>query len=137
MFGHNPITSKYLLADGWQYADPSKKPWQDDRTLTISRGPLPPLPRMFRVTAIGAAAEKWPDCLGIFTRTERWWRGRQVYTNTQGMFLYHGLGDHGWVIGCTIGYAGALRGSLSACPVTTKEARTPCHTGLAQRGNQP
>ena len=101
----------------WQYWDSSKKSLQDDRMLTVSRGPLPPLPRLFKVTATGAAADKWPGCLGVFTRTQRWWAGRPVYTNFFG-FLHHGRHDNGWVIGDTLGYT-ALRGSRARdSPVT-------------------
>ena len=83
----------------WQYWDSSKKSLQDDRMLTVSRGPLPPLPRLFKVTATGAAADKWPGCLGVFTRTQRWWAGRPVYTNTQGRLLHRGSRDNGCEIG--------------------------------------
>ena len=81
----------------WQYWD-GKGSWQDDRTLTLSRGPLP-LPRLFTVTATGAAADKWPDYFGEFTRTQRWWWGRPVYTNTQGRLLHRGSRDNGCEIG--------------------------------------
>ena len=103
----NPRPSKSLPTSGWQYYD--GKSWHDDPTLTISPGPLPPLARQFTVTATGAAAE-WPSYLGVFTRTQRWWLGRPVYTNTQGQLLHHGLGDAGWMIGNALGYA-ALTGS--------------------------
>ena len=59
----NPIPSKSLPTSGWQYTD--GKSWHDDPTLTISPGPLPPLARQFTVTATGAAAESWPECLGL------------------------------------------------------------------------
>ena len=72
---YNPTPSKTLPTSGWRYAG---KTWPDDPSLTITPGPLPPLPRQFTVTATGAAAEEWPECLGVFTRTERWWAGRPV-----------------------------------------------------------
>ena len=117
---HNPIPCKVLdlhidnddwrQRQRWQYADPSKREtWQDDRTLIVSRGPLPPLPMMFNVTATGAAANA-RSFLGVFTRTQRWWNGRPVYSNTQGRVLHHG--DLGWDIGPAIGYS-LIRGSRS------------------------
>jgi len=103
----NPIPSKSLPTSGWQYGD--GKSWHDDPTLTISPGPLS-LARQYTVTATGAAAEEWPSYLGVFTRTQRWWRGRPVYTNTRGKLLHHGGGDAGWMIGGTLGRRG-LTGS--------------------------
>merc|ERR1711862_383007 len=52
----NPGPSRTIPTSGWQYSD--GKSYQDDPTLTITPGPLPPLARQFRVTATGAAAEK-------------------------------------------------------------------------------
>ena len=106
---HNPRPSKTPPSNGWQYADPTKEPWQGDLTLTVTSGPLPPLPRHFTVTATGAAAEEWPNYLGVFTRTQRWWKGRPVYARLEAL-LYHGGGDDGWVIAPILGYA-ALKGS--------------------------
>ena len=102
--------SKTLPTSGWQYADQNKNPWQEDLTLTVTPGPLPPLPRQFTVTATGAAAVKWPSYLGVFTRTQRWWNGMPVYVNTEGRLLHHGNNDSGWMIGDKLGYK-ALRGS--------------------------
>ena len=106
----NPTPSKTLPTSGWQYRDGDGKTWHDDPTLTVTPGPLPPLPRQFTVTVTGAAAEKWPSYLGVFTRSERWWRGRPVHTNTEGRLLHHGPTDYGWIIGPTLGMYG-LRGS--------------------------
>ena len=113
---HNPRPSKTLPTSGWQYWNNSDKSWTYDPTLTISPGPLPPLARQFTVSwsplepmPTGAAFER-PKYLGVFTRSERWWLGRPVYTNTQGMFLHHGPGDFGWVIGFELGER-VLRGS--------------------------
>lgn len=72
----------------------------NDRAVTFSRGPWPSLPRRLTVTATGAFAEKWPDYLGMFTQTQRWWNGRPVYTNKKGRVLYHG---QGWIIGPALG----------------------------------
>ena len=107
---YNPTPSKSLPTSGWKYSNNGA--FHDDPSLTITRGPLPPLPRQFTVTATGAAAEKWPSYLGVFTRTERWWRGRPVFVNTQGQLLHHGGGDYGWVIGRKLGIR-VLRGSQS------------------------
>jgi len=104
----NPTPSKSLPTSGWQYY--VGKTWQDDPTLTISPGPLPPLARQFTVTATGAAAEVLSSYLGVFTRTQRWWLGRPVYTNPRGRLLHHGHGDYGWMIGSTLG-SYSLRGS--------------------------
>ena len=111
----------------WKYYD--GKSWQDDVTVTVSRGPLQPLPRLFTVTASGAAVDKWPSFLGVFTRTQRWWYGRPIYTNTHGRLLYHGGGDFGWVIGDKLGYT-ALRGSRARdSPLTEVSWRYYSGTG--------
>merc|ERR1712227_59065 len=89
----NPNPSKTLPTSGWQYADGTGT-WPADPTLTVTPGPLPPLARKFTVTATGAAAKKWPESLGVFTRTDRWWRGRPVYTNTEGRLLHQGNVDN-------------------------------------------
>ena len=97
-----PPNIGWMFDDGWS--------WYNDTSITITPGPLPPLPRQFTVTALGAAAEEWPSFLGLFTRTQRWWLGRPVYVNTQGRLLHHGHQDKGWVIGPSIASI-ALRGS--------------------------
>jgi len=110
---HNPIPSKSMPTSGWLWSDgKSVWSWHDDPTLTVTPGPLPPLAWQFTVTATGAAAKKRPSslCLGVFTRSDKWWLGRQVYTNTEGMLLYHGPRDWGWRIGGEFGRT-PLRGS--------------------------
>jgi len=104
----NPSPSKTVPTSGWQYADNGT--FHDDPTLTISPGPLSPLARQFTVTATGAAAKRYPDFLGVFTRSERWCNGRPVYINNQGRLLRHGAGDWGWMIGRAL-CKGALSGS--------------------------
>ena len=81
---HNPSPSKSLPTSGWQYFDHTSMAYKDDPTLTISPGPLPPLPRQFTVTATGAAAEMWPECPGVFTRTQRWCMGGQSTRTPRG-----------------------------------------------------
>ena len=103
----NPSPSKTLPTSGWQYYD--SKAWQDDPSLTITLGPLPPLCSQYNVGVTGAANEKRPSYQGVFTRTDRWWLGRPVYDNTQGRLLYHGAAADGWVIGSKLGY-NVLRG---------------------------
>ena len=98
--------------NGWMYFDQTLDSFQNDPTLTINPGPLPPLPRKFIVTASGAAAEKWPSMFGVFTRTERWWLGRPVYINSRGRLLHHGALTDGWMIGGELGLW-YLRGSRS------------------------
>ena len=118
----NPRTNNEGLPENghWQYTDGES--WHDDRTVTLSRGPLT-LPRLLTVTATGAAADKWPMYLGIFTRTHRWFRGRPVYTNTQGRLLHHGPADYGWVIGPALGY-GPLQGPRAHNSPVTEDGWT-------------
>ena len=107
----NPKPSKTLPTTGWQYNNPDKERWEDDLTLTVSPGPLPPLPRTFTVTASGPTLWRWPSHLGVYTRTERWFNGRPVYVNTEGNLLYQGFRD-GWLFGDEVGWAvGNWRGS--------------------------
>ena len=117
--GYKPEEGGYLSNDspsktptwptgGWQYVDGIAEIYDDN--LTVTPGPLSPLPRSFIVTARGAAEEQWPHCLGSYIREQRWWNGRPVYANVYGMLLYHGPEDYGWVIGEKLGYS-ALRGS--------------------------
>ena len=104
---------------GWMYSNsPSKTPctgdwwwystntnsrgdgenWKKDNGLSITHGPLPPMPGQCTLTALGAVAKMYPSYLGLFTKTERWWRGKPVYVNTKGALLYHGSNDDGWGI---------------------------------------
>ena len=93
---------------GWQYLD--SREWTTDDSITITPGTLPSLPEKLLVIGHGAANEDYESLMGVFTRTQMWWNGRQVYVNTKGMFLYHGPMDYGWAIGVKLGYS-ALKGS--------------------------
>ena len=104
---------------GWQYSDGG---WQDDKNLTVTPGPHPPLPKQFKVKATGAAAEKWPEALGVFTKTQRWWFGRPMYVNKVGQLLYQGAKDFGWVIGPESGHYAALRGSRARHSPTEEDS---------------
>ena len=105
----NNSPSQIPPTTGWMYADGGGH-WQADDAISVTPGPLPPLPRQFTVTATGATAETQSSRLGVFTRTQRWWAGRPVYVNTEGELLYHGGFDDGWQIGPKFGWSG-LRGS--------------------------
>ena len=107
----NPRSSKTPPSSGWQYSDGTGT-WPSDHTLTVTPGPLPPLPTQFTVIASGAAAKDWPESLGVFTKSQSWWHGRPIYVNTEGQLLYHGNQDDGWVIGSKLGKVG-LSGSQS------------------------
>jgi len=98
---YNRRSSKTPPSSGWLWGDGQS--WHDDQTLTMTPGPLPPLPRQYKVTLTGAAAVKWPSYQGVFTKTQRWWFGRPVYVNTEGRLLHHAPGDNGWVIGDKLG----------------------------------
>ena len=100
----NPQPSKTPPTTGWQYKDHDKDRWEDDLTLTVSPGPLPPLPRTFNVTASGPTLWRWSSHMGVYTRTERWFNGRPVYVNTEGNLLYQGFRD-GWLFGDELGWA--------------------------------
>ena len=88
--------------------------WYFDHSITVTPGPLPPLPSQFIVTASSSGEfAKISDSLedlGVFNKTERWWAGRPVYMNTQGHFLYHSF--QSWMIGHKLGYF-TLMGSKS------------------------
>ena len=68
--------------DGWQYRDDGEYP--DDPSLLITPGPLSPL-KSITVQASGDVV--YPDCLGTFTLTDQWRRGRPVYRNEKGKYL--------------------------------------------------
>ena len=95
----------FVTFNGTLYFDPS---------ITVTPGPLPPLPSQFIVTASSSGEfAKISDSLedlGVFNKTERWWAGRPVYMNTQGHFLYHSF--QSWIIGHKLGYF-TLMGSKS------------------------
>ena len=101
------FTSEKLPTGGWMYSDGETS--QYDPSLTVTPGPLPPLPNQFIVTASGEFVGLTNSLkhLGVFDKTERWWSGRSVYVNTQGVFLYH---DESWMIADEFGYY-VLRGS--------------------------
>ncbi len=109
LFNPRSMPSKTMSRSGWMYSIVNDG-WHDDSSLIVTPGPLPPLPRQFLVTATGAAAEVCPECLGVFTKTQRWFWGRPVYVNEEGQLLHHGKKDYGWMIGPTIGSYN-LRGS--------------------------
>ena len=79
------------------------------------------MPRKFTVTATGATAEACPPCLGVFTRTQKWWNGRPVYINTEGRVLHLGNNDSGWQIGRKLGYYN-LRGSQARLSPTEEDS---------------
>ena len=115
----NPRSSQTLPTSGWQYWKIGG--WYDDPTLTVTPGPLPPLPRQLNVTAGEAATKRCPLCLGVFTKTDRWWLGRPVYVNIKGLLLHHGAGDYGWGIAEQLGYF-ALTGSRGHLSPTEEES---------------
>ena len=106
----NTSPSQTPLSSGWLYADKTTKSWQDDQTLTVTPGPLPPLPKQFTVTVTEPATRKLSSYQGVFTKTQRWWHGRPVYVNTEGQLLHHSTADLGWSIGDKLGKY-TLRGS--------------------------
>ena len=109
----NPTQSKSPPLDGWMYSDGTGT-WPADTTLVISPGPLT-LCDCLTVSASGPAAEMWPECLGEFSRTEMWWNGKPVFTNSQGRLL-HQSHAQGWIVGPRLGKAG-LNGSMAHnCP---------------------
>ena len=91
-----PSSSKTPPTGGYWWCYPDTGASLKTNGLSITHGPLPPLPGQCTLTASGAAAKKYSSFLGVFTRTERWWRGRPVYVNTEGRLLYHGADDDGW-----------------------------------------
>ena len=100
-------TNGKLPTGSWVYND--GETWQYDHSMTVTPGPLPPLPAQFLVTASGAFLGKVSSLsyLGVFNKTERWWAGRPVYVNTEGRFLYH---IDSWMIADKLGFY-SLRGS--------------------------
>ena len=96
----SPSFKKTPPSSGWEFIDDDE--WQDDWTLTVIPGPLT-LSRQYKVTLTGAAAEKWPTHHRVYTKTQRWWFGRPVYVNTDGVFLYHGGSGDGWTMSDTLG----------------------------------
>ena len=116
----NLTKSKNVPANGWMHYDvEGKKTWHADRSLVISPGIMTSLCDKLTVSASGAAAERWPECLGEFSRTEMWWRGRPVFRNSQGELLYNGW--NGWIVGFAFCYA-SFEGSIARqCPATEKK----------------
>ena len=95
------IMSEELQTD-WMYFDGDT--WKSDPSLTINPGPLPPLPSQFTVTTEvrpSSISGVYKSISGVYNKTERWWAGRPVYVNMDGMLLYH---DWSWMIGDELGY---------------------------------
>ena len=110
MVSNNQNPHRPESEDTWIYWTGSQ--WKP-ASVTVTATELP-LARKFTVMANGAAAVKYPSCLGEFTWSEKTLVsfGKPVYTiytNTRGMLLYYGC-ESGWVIGNTSGGV-ALRGS--------------------------
>ena len=116
---YNPTKKQSMPLLGWMYYDDNTWSWHADATLVISPGPLSSLCDSLTVSASGPAAEMWPQCLGEFSRTEMWWNGKPVFTNSQGWLLYQSPAQ-GWYVGDKLGRAG-LRGSMAHhCPSREK-----------------
>ena len=52
-----------------------------------------------------AAADKFPEKIGVFTRTNKYYIGKSVFVNNSGWYL-HSSGDGAWSVGPKIGEAG-------------------------------
>ena len=109
--------------DKWEFRThlPPINKWSPDPSLKITRGPMTSLCCTLKVDLFHAAAEKYPDLQGEFTRTNRWLYGRPVFQNSHGRLLFQhndhsATGNDGWAIGWEIGKA-YLRGLMARhCP---------------------
>ena len=109
----NPTKSKSLPLVGWMYCTKPEDPWAADTTLEISPGPLISLCDSLTVSAWGLAALQ-SDCLGEFSRTNRWWLGKPVFRNRQGRLLHQS--GKGWDVGPDL-VLSCLQGSMTHhCP---------------------
>ena len=116
----NLTDNKTVPTRGWEYYVDKSKSWTDDPSLVISPGPMTSLCDSLTVTASGPAAERFPACLGEFSRTETWWNGRPVFKNSQGRLL-HQSPEQGWIVGPELGTAG-LSGSMAHhCPTIERK----------------
>ena len=128
----NAITVEWLRSlspseeppmDNWEFGTllPPFTKWHKDPSLKITRGPMTSLCCTLKVELFHAAAEKYPDLQGEFTRTNRWLYGRPVFQNSHGRLLFQhndhsATGNDGWAIGWELGKA-YLRGLMARhCP---------------------
>jgi len=78
----NIMSKKSALRDipktGWQYSDSG---WHDDNTLSVTEGE-PTYPDTVTVSSTGAAADKHPQCMGVYKKTTQTWSGRPVWRHT-------------------------------------------------------
>ena len=109
--------------ENWEFGTflPPFTQWNPDPSLKITRGPMTSLCCTLKVELFHAAAEKYPDLQGEFTRTNRWLYGRPVFQNSHGRLLFQhndhsATGNDGWDIGWELGKA-YLRGLMARhCP---------------------
>ena len=132
----NPRPSTTPPRDGWLLRD-GHRSWTPDATLTVRPGPLL-LPRQFTVNVTGAAAERCPSCLGVYSSKPKdkkhdpmWWNGRPVFQcfhneeeEEMFSFLYHSGGREGWVIGSKLGKY-ALTGPSPSGPFRPSNPNSP------------
>jgi len=116
----NTSKSVTLPLTGWMFVD-NKDNWCSDPSVKIQFGSLLPNQQCgdVRIQLRGAAADKWPECGGLFTKTDKYFYGKPVFVNTQSEYL-HCSGVGTWSVGSKIGEAGIRSTSAGLCPAQIK-----------------
>jgi len=111
------MKSEIVPTSGWQYADGES--WHDDPSIRVTPGKLQSLCDTIIITGEGEVTNKCPQCLGTFSKTEKWWNGQPVWRNDEsGYYLHSGSG---WSVGYEIGYY-AIKSSST--PMNPADAHT-------------
>ena len=83
---------------GWMYN--KNGTFVIDTSFTLSIAPnLPQKCKVITITSTSGAEARYPEYLGIFTRTDKYVLGRPVFVNRNGKFLKMYHGDGNWCIG--------------------------------------
>lgn len=115
----NTSKSETLPLTGWMYWN--GKQWCSDPSVKIQFGSLSPDQQCgdVRIQMRGAAADKWPKCGGLFTKTDKYFNGKPVFVNNQSLYL-HSSGVGTWSVGLKIGRFYIRSTSAGLCPAQIK-----------------
>ena len=118
----NSSKSQTLPLTGWMWGDGKGGwGWHSDPSVKIKFGPQSSDEQCgdVEIQWRGDAAGEWPECGGVFTRTNKYYCGKSVFVNNNGCYL-HCSGAGTWSVGEKIGETGICSTSAGLCPAQIK-----------------
>merc|ERR1712126_34679 len=94
--------------------------WHSDPSVKIQFGSLSPDQQCgdVRIQLRGDAADRLPECGGLFTKTNKYFCGKPVFVNTQSQYLH--CAGASWSVGPKIGMGGIYSTYAGLCPAQIK-----------------